>query len=276
MYNINEKMKSQKGAVSVLVFVTILTFVAVLTGAFATVISLQEAQLEINIRIREIYGNDVERVDEVYEELIAKRKDVDAPICTITSESIDEEKVKYTFEFNEEVKDFTKDNIKIYNGTISSTTIDDETIELSEINISKTVRFNLLDDANKDYAIYFDYKCENNDQTFNYEISGETKELTAEKEVKHEVSIINADYEETEIEFLTDMLHDDTITISNIKIIEISDEVEINNFTKSADGKKYTLTVPKESDVKQIVILEENAVYDNSGNGNEYTIEIFD
>jgi hypothetical protein len=276
MYNINEKMKSQKGAVSVLVFVTILTFVAVLTGAFATVISLQEAQLESNIRIREIYGNDVERVDEVYEELIAKRKDVDAPICTITSESIDEEKVKYTFEFNEEVKDFTKDNITIYNGTISSTSIDDETIELLETNTSKTVKFNLSDDENKDYAIYFDYKCENNDQTFNYEISGETKELTAEKEVKHEVSIINADYEETEIEFLTDMLHDDTITISNIKIIEISDEVEINNFTKSADGKKYTLTVPKESDAKQIVILEENAVYDNSGNGNEYTIEIFD
>ena len=66
------KMKNEKGAVTILVAVTVLTFVMVLLGAYLTVTALKQSQLKSDIRIQEVYGRDVNRVDEVYEELIQK------------------------------------------------------------------------------------------------------------------------------------------------------------------------------------------------------------
>jgi uncharacterized membrane protein YfhO len=72
MYKINEKFKSQNGAVATLVFIVVLVYITVLTGAYLTVTTMQKSQLESDIRIQEIYGKDVERVNEIYEELTEK------------------------------------------------------------------------------------------------------------------------------------------------------------------------------------------------------------
>ena len=66
-------MKSQKGAVSVIVLITVLTFVLVLLGAIITVTTLRKSQLKSDIRIQDIYGKDVDNVNSIYEDLIENR-----------------------------------------------------------------------------------------------------------------------------------------------------------------------------------------------------------
>ena len=66
-------MKSQKGAVSAIVLITVLTFVLVLLGAIITVTTLRKSQLRSDIRIQDIYGKDVDNVNGIYENLIENR-----------------------------------------------------------------------------------------------------------------------------------------------------------------------------------------------------------
>ena len=65
------KLKSSKGAISLLVALTIFTFMAILTGTFVTISILRISQQNSNLRIKQIYEEDVYRVGEVYEELTA-------------------------------------------------------------------------------------------------------------------------------------------------------------------------------------------------------------
>ena len=73
LFNIGKnKVKSSKGAVTLLVAVTIFTFIVILAGSFLTIRILRRSQYDSNIRIKQVYGADVDRVDEVYNEQIAK------------------------------------------------------------------------------------------------------------------------------------------------------------------------------------------------------------
>lgn len=65
-------LKEEKGAASLLVFITILTFVIILAVSYFTVTGMRKSQLESNRRVQQIYGRDVNRVDEIYNEIISK------------------------------------------------------------------------------------------------------------------------------------------------------------------------------------------------------------
>lgn len=64
----NNILKQEKGAVATLVLFTILMFVVILTGAYFTISTMQRSQLKSDMRIRDIYGKDVERIDSIYDE----------------------------------------------------------------------------------------------------------------------------------------------------------------------------------------------------------------
>ena len=68
----NKLIENNKGSISLLVVLTIFTFIAILVGSFLTVMALRKSQNQSNYRIQEKYLQDVERVDEVYEEIISK------------------------------------------------------------------------------------------------------------------------------------------------------------------------------------------------------------
>lgn len=65
-----EKFKNNKGAVSLLVAITLLTFITILTGTFVTVSILRKSQADSNVKIKQIYEKDVDNVDEVYNTII--------------------------------------------------------------------------------------------------------------------------------------------------------------------------------------------------------------
>lgn len=71
------KIKSSKGAISLLVAITIFTFMAILAGAFLTVSILRRSQSDSNARIKQVYEADVQRVDEVYREITSNFKNAD-------------------------------------------------------------------------------------------------------------------------------------------------------------------------------------------------------
>ena len=59
-------IKEERGAISTLVLFTILMFVVILMGVYLTITTLEKAQLKSDKRVQDIYGEDVERVDELY------------------------------------------------------------------------------------------------------------------------------------------------------------------------------------------------------------------
>ena len=61
-----KKVKGEKGAIAVLVVVTVLMFVLILMGTYMAIANLRKSQLESDIRIQELYGGDVARIEEVY------------------------------------------------------------------------------------------------------------------------------------------------------------------------------------------------------------------
>ena len=65
-----DKLKNNRGAVSLLVALTLLTFITILTGTFVTVSILRKSQSDSNIRIKQIYEADVDNIDEVYNSII--------------------------------------------------------------------------------------------------------------------------------------------------------------------------------------------------------------
>ena len=63
-------IKEEKGAISTLVLFTILIFIAILMGTYMLVAINQKSQLKSDMRIQDIYGEDVERVNELYNEIV--------------------------------------------------------------------------------------------------------------------------------------------------------------------------------------------------------------
>lgn len=62
--------KYEKGAISTLVLFTILMFIVILMGVYLGITTMQKAQLKSDMRIQDIYGQEVERVDEIYNEIV--------------------------------------------------------------------------------------------------------------------------------------------------------------------------------------------------------------
>ena len=60
-------IKSEKGAIAALVVVTVLMFVLILMGTYMAITNLRKAQLESDIRIQQVYGGDVDSIEEVYD-----------------------------------------------------------------------------------------------------------------------------------------------------------------------------------------------------------------
>lgn len=72
MKRLHINVKEDKGASSVLVLLTVLIFVCILTGVFAIVATRAGGQMKSDMRIQEIYQNEVDRADEIYDEVISK------------------------------------------------------------------------------------------------------------------------------------------------------------------------------------------------------------
>ena len=65
-----KKIKSEKGAIAALVVVTVLMFALILMGTYMAITNLRKSQLESDIRIQQLYGGDVERIEEVYNTVV--------------------------------------------------------------------------------------------------------------------------------------------------------------------------------------------------------------
>ncbi len=63
-------IKREKGAIVLLVVVTIFMFVLILTGTYFAITNLRKSQLESDLRIQELYGGDVENIEEVYNSIV--------------------------------------------------------------------------------------------------------------------------------------------------------------------------------------------------------------
>ena len=63
-------IKKEKGAIVLLVVVTIFMFVLILGGTYFAITNLRKSQLESDLRIQEIYGGDVENIEEVYNSIV--------------------------------------------------------------------------------------------------------------------------------------------------------------------------------------------------------------
>ena len=67
-----KKIRSEKGAIAALVVVTVLMFALILMGTYMAITNLRKSQLESDIRIQQLYGGDVARIEEVYNSVIDK------------------------------------------------------------------------------------------------------------------------------------------------------------------------------------------------------------
>lgn len=61
--------KEERGAVSVLVLIMVFCFTTILTGAYVTVMILAQAQQKSNMKIQKIYGDDINEVENIYEQI---------------------------------------------------------------------------------------------------------------------------------------------------------------------------------------------------------------
>ena len=65
-----KRIRSETGAIAALVVVTVLMFVLILMGTYMAITNLRKSQLESDIRIQQLYGGDVARIEEVYNSVI--------------------------------------------------------------------------------------------------------------------------------------------------------------------------------------------------------------
>ena len=58
-----KELKNEKGSASTLVLFTVLMFVVILMGTYMTITTMRKAQLKSDIRIQQIYGEEVKRIN---------------------------------------------------------------------------------------------------------------------------------------------------------------------------------------------------------------------
>lgn len=64
-------VRKQKGAVTLLVVITVLFMFVVLTAAFYATTSMRETQLQSDLQIKEDYEKEINQIEDVYANLIA-------------------------------------------------------------------------------------------------------------------------------------------------------------------------------------------------------------
>ena len=70
MRKVNFNIKSESASSSVMVLITVLTFLSILTGVYVIVMNRAQNQIRSDMKIQEIYKNEVDRADEIYDEII--------------------------------------------------------------------------------------------------------------------------------------------------------------------------------------------------------------
>lgn len=264
--NIREKLKQEKAAVSLLVFITVLSFVTILLGAYLTVTTLRKSQLESDIRLQEIYGEDVKRVDQIYNELVSADKKT--PNCEITSTVLNDSYISYKFSFNEEVKDFTSEDINLYNATIVKTSFGNN-ITLSTSSPAYTVDVT----EGKTYIVMFNYECID-EQEFQIGLYSDTesnlpiKTLKATTVKQYEEYKFTANALGEVFKIFADVQNSNNITISNFEIIEIENNVVERGAFVKVDDKTYTLVAGYNKDSRYAIIVNKDALTDLNGNKN--------
>lgn len=271
--NIRVKVKEEKGAVTLLVFVTVLTFVLILLGAYLTVTTMRKSQLKSDIKIQEIYGKDVNRVDEIYEELVSTDRKI--PTCEITYNIEDEASISYKFIFSESIKNFTLDDVKIYNAVSAKTGFEDTlTISTSSPSYATTLM------QNKTYAISFDYQCVSGSQEFEIGFYSDTQtdlpisKFTATEQLQHQEYKIEATSVEAEFKILAQIQESNNVTISNLQIVEIEDTQVEKGYLEKKDNETYILLAEYTSSFKYVLIIEEGTYSDLNENANKEIIKV--
>ncbi len=64
----------ERGAISVLVVVTVLFMITILTAAFYATTSMRETQLQSDLQIKKDYEKDIYSIEQIYDNLIASGK----------------------------------------------------------------------------------------------------------------------------------------------------------------------------------------------------------
>lgn len=95
MKKMHFNLREEKGASAVVVLLTVFTFICILTGILTIVLTKAQGQSKSDIRIQEIYGNDVNRVDEIYNEVL---------------EDINKDSKRYTMTFDYNIDDKYKND----------------------------------------------------------------------------------------------------------------------------------------------------------------------
>lgn len=72
MKKVLSKIKEEKGAISALVLFTILMFIVILMGVFYSITIKQKSQIESDMRIQAIYGEDVDNINTIYTNIVGK------------------------------------------------------------------------------------------------------------------------------------------------------------------------------------------------------------
>lgn len=264
--NIRKKLEEEKATISLLVFITVLSFVTILTGAILTVTTLRKSQLESDIRLQEIYGEDVKKVDIIYDELVGK--DIKSPNCEITYDILNDSHISYKFSFDEEVKNFTTQDVQLYNANKVQTSFGNN-ITLSVSSPAYTVNVT----EGKTYIVMFDYEAIDNGQ-FELGLYSETmqnlpvKTLEATNIKKHEEYKIKVTTSEEIFKIMANVQNSNNITISNFEMLEIqNDEVEKGAFVK-IDEKTYTLVGQYNRDSRYAIIINKDSLTDTNENNN--------
>ena len=271
--NIRGKIKEEKAAVTMLVAITILTFVSVLLSAYLAVTTLRKSQLRSDIKLQEIYGEDVNRVDEIYEGLVYV--DNQKPTCDITYTVLNEASISYQFKFSKMVKGFSAEDVKIYNAVTVGTGFKD-TITLS----TSSPAYATYLTQGKTYAISFDYKCISGRQEFEIGFYSETQEnlpkriFTATEELQHEDYKIEVTDSEASFKILAEIEESNNVTLSNLQIVEIQETKIENGSLVKQDNLTYKLTAPYTNTQKYVVVLEKETYEDINNNKNEEIIKV--
>lgn len=264
--NIRKMLKQENGAVSLLVFITVLTFVTILTGAFLTVTTLRKLQLESDIRLQEIYGEDVKRVDQIYNELVGEDKST--PNCEITYDILNSSYISYKFSFDKQVENFDTKDIKLYNAKKQETSFGDN-ITLSVSSPAYTVNVT----QGKTYVVMFDYESIENEK-FEFGLYSETvenlptKTLTSTTEKRHEEYKLRINSTEEILKIAINEQSINNIKISNFEILEIeNDNIEKGAFVK-INERTYTLIAEYNKDSRYIIIIDKETLTDLNENKN--------
>lgn len=269
---LRKKINEEKAAVSVLIIVTVLTFVVILLGAYLTVTTLKKSQINSDMRIQEIYGEDVERVNEIYEELIANYKE--GPTCDIETNVVGT-KINYKLTFSENIKELNIEDIKLFSGTAITTNFGNGvTLSSSYPAYSTTLS------ENKSYAVTFDYNCISDTQEFEIGLYSDTienlptKKLIANTEIQHEEYIIEANNSSAQFKILAQIQASNNISISNFSMIEISNDTVNKESLIKDNPKNYTLVAEYDENKRYVIVVDKGICTDENDNKNQGKIKI--